>query len=184
MVIIAVVIAYYYFRAIEKFSSKREKIELKKNDRVSVYWDGDGEWYNGDVTKVYKNGNIDVHYDGYDDEYDDKKITPWDDVVRKIVEEKDNVVYTVAKDKTAEPDVPAKTKPSKPNDPLKEWGNYYTSCDNITFKDGSLTANCKTPYGNPAYYTTTIYNLTDKDKGKVVNCYGTLKRVGDECFYD
>ena len=82
LAIIAMVIAYYYFRVKEGFEQPKLKLNIK--DKVSVFWDQDGKWYDATVTNVSDTGNIDITYNGYSAEHDLKNITPWDNVVRKI----------------------------------------------------------------------------------------------------
>ena len=168
LAIIAIIIVYYYFREVEKFSSRRTKLKLNLYDRVSAYYDEDGKWYTATVTKIYDTGNIDIHYDGYTTDDDDINITPWNNVVKKIKKTNRQLMNDMMQSE------PSKIESSKPYDPLEDWGNYYGSCEDIKLKDEVLSAKCRTISRS---LKESSIKVTDKDKGYILNCDGTLART-------
>lgn len=171
LAIIAIIIVYYYFREVEKFSSRRTKLKLNLYDRVSAYYDEDGKWYTATVTKIYDTGNIDIHYDGYTTDDDDINITPWNNVVKKIKKTNRQLMNDMMQSE------PSTTESSEPDDPLKEFGNYYDSCINRNLENGVLSAECRTKSRSLKKSSIAV---TDKDKDTIRNCDGTLAR---ECGF-
>jgi hypothetical protein len=183
-----IIFVYYNFRIVEGAES-RKRLELKKNDRISVYWENDDEWYNGTVGKVHKNGDIDINYDDGDNE---ENVTPWVDEVKKITKGTNKQPIAVAKDKNSNASLvtdPTKSAaasqtkspdPKKSNEPLKlyEYGSYYENCQAMTLTKNAnnqdvLQGTCFD--SNEGSVAASIV-VTPADKDNISNCNGVLTR--------